>query len=378
MIEISGQVATGFEPVRDAFAAAFNSAPEVGKELGAAFAVWHGEDLIIYLWGGYKDRARTAPWQADTLVPVYSTTKPIAAFVVAMALERAGVSHDAPLTSIWPEFAQNGKAEITIAEALSHQAGLAGFADPIDPALWLEPRALAADLAKLAPLWPPETGSGYHPQTWGFLAGEIVERVAGVSLGTLLRQQITHTPDETIDFFIGTPATEHGRIAEMAKPKSPPQLGEISPEARIAFLTRWAAPNRGGAVWREVEIPSTNGHGTARATARLYGLYANQGRLGGRSLLSPERFAALTRVRTSGQDRVLPFAIDFAAGVMVNAQKVYGPNPNSFGHSGWGGSMGLADPDRGLSAAYVMNQQSSFLQGDPRARSLIAALYGCL
>ena len=167
-------------------------------------------------------------------------------------------------------------------------------------------------------------------------------------------------------------------LRELQRPRAFPELGELHAYKKAAFLTKWAAPDRGGAIWREIEIPSANGHGTAAATARLYGLYAHGGRLPGIDLLSPDGFEALTRSRTSGSDLVLPFDIDFAAGVMRNTQLVYGPNPASFGHSGWGGSMAFGDPGQGLSAAYVMNRQSNILQGDPRGRALIDALYACL
>lgn len=379
-VAISGHVAAGFEPVREAFARNF---AEPGDH-GAAFAAWIGDEVVVDLRGGWTDRKKTRAWQADTLVPVYSTTKPVAAIVVAMLVERAGLKagFDTPVAEIWPDFAQAGKADYTIAEVLSHQAGLPGFAEPIDPDLWLDPPALTAALAKLAPMWPRGQGSGYHPLTWGYLAGEIARRLdaQGRTLGRVLREEITHRADgETIDFHIGLPDVEHDRVAEMIRPNAVPDMGGLNAFRRAAFLTRWSAPNRGGALWRRVEIPSANGHGTARATARLYGLFADGLSIGAIPVL---REAATRREflksRVSGPDRVLPFTVDLAAGIFRNIEGVYGPNPNAFGHSGWGGSMGLGDPDHHLSAAYVMNRQSNRLQGDPRAQALVAALYGCL
>lgn len=367
---LSGTVAPGFEPVREAFEANFDS----GDELGAGFSAWIGDQLVIDLHGGWADRAKTRAWSEGTLVPVFSTTKPISAAIVALALEEAGpeVTYETPVSAVWPEFGAAGKADVTIAQMLSHQAGLPGFPEPIDPELWMDPPALAAALAGMAPMWLPGEGSGYHPLTWGYLAGELVQRIAGKSLGTLLRERVTR-PHE-IDFWIGLPDSEHGRVAELKRPGAMAELGELNPFNRTAFLTKWAAPSRGGADWKRIEIPSANGHGTASATARLYGIYAGTLDIG----LSAETHGALTRSRTLGRDRVLPYEIDFAAGVMRNTQLVYGPNPGSFGHSGWGGSLALGDPDRGLSAAYVMNRQSNILQGDPRACALISALYGCL
>ena len=162
------------------------------------------------------------------------------------------------------------------------------------------------------------------------------------------------------------------------RPRALPELGEINDATRAAFLTKWAAPDRGGAIWREIEIPSANGIGTAKSVAQLYGIYAHDGHLNGARVISEAAFDGLTQSRVKGQDLVLPFITEFAAGVMRNNLGLYGPNPNTLCHSGWGGSLALGDPDRGMSAAYVMNRQSNRLQADPRATRLIQALYGCL
>lgn len=369
---IDGFTAPGFEAVRAAFAANF----EEGLELGAGFAAVLNGRPVVELWGGFADRDRTRPWRQDTLVPVYSTTKPIAALIAALLVERGLLDYEAPVAAVWPEFAAQGKGAVSLAQALSHQAGVPGFAEPIDPGLWLDPPALAAALAALAPLWPPGSAHGYHPLTFGYLIGEVVRRAAGRSLGTILREEIC-TP-LGIDFHIGTPDSEHPRCAEIQRPKELPALGEITPLKQIAFLRKWSAPDRGGAEWRRIEIPSANGHGTALAVARLYGAYAGEGTLEGLRLLGPETFEALTRRRAYGQDLILPYVIDWAAGVRRNTDLSIGPNAATLWHSGWGGSMGFGDPATGLSAAYVMNRQTHHLQGDPRARRLAATLYACL
>lgn len=367
-----GPVAPGFEPVADAFADNFAR----GEELGAGFAAFLDGELVVDLTGGHADRARTRPWDQATLVPVYSTTKPIAAIVIARLQDQGLLALDEPIGRLWPQFEAHGKT-VTIAQAMSHQAGVPGFVDPIDPGLWLDPPALAAALAALEPMWPPGTRNGYHPLTWGYIVGELAARaMAGRSLGTHLREEVCGPLG--IDFWIGLPPGEHGRTAEISRPKAMPDLSTATPERRAAFLTPWAAPNRGGAEWRETEIPSANGHGTARAVAALYGVFANQGRIGATQVLSPATLADLTRLRISGQDLVLPFHIDWAAGIMRNSNLRWGPNPGGLGHAGWGGSCGFADPDRHLSGAYVMNRQSNALLGDDRAGRLIGALYGCL
>ncbi|MEL8055829.1 MAG: serine hydrolase domain-containing protein [Pseudomonadota bacterium] len=369
---ISGHVSKGFDSVRDEFAANFAE----DKELGAGFSAILNGELIIDLQGGWVDRKKTRVWDERTIVPVYSTTKPIAALVLAKIIDRLPAGYETRVADIWPEFGANGKEAITLSEMVSHQAGLTGFVEPVDPALWLDPAACAAAIAELEPIWKPASEHGYHPLTWGYLIGEVVRRIDGRSLGTILREEITGPVE--IDFQIGTPEEHHARVAEIMRPRAVPDLGEINEATKAAFLTKWAAPDRGGAIWREIEIPSANGIGTSKAVAELYGIYANGGRLNGEQIVAPSNFDALIESRVKGQDLVLPYATEFAAGVMRNNLNIYGPNQDTLCHSGWGGSLALGDPDLGLSAAYVMNRQSNYLQGDPRARRLVDALYACL
>lgn len=389
---LSGYVAPGFEAVQDAFEQNFAALPHGMErsdsdleELGAGFAAYIGDELVVNLTGGWKDRRKSQAWTADTLVPIYSTTKPIAALTACMEIfEHLENPYETPVAQVWPEFAAQGKENVTIGEMLSHQAGLPGFVSEIDPDLWFDSHALAATLAEQAPMWPLGTGSGYHPLTWGYLIAELVWRVSGKTLGTQLQNKITNSDGadaerEIIDFWIGTPISEHDRISEIMRPSKPPALGELNEFRKTAFLTKWASPNRGGAEWRTMEIPSANGHGTAKAVARLYSAFANEGRIGKNNIINADgQFEAFSKRRSLGQDRILPYEIEFAAGVMRNNNRIYGPNIDTLGHAGWGGSMGLGDPDRHLSAAYVMNRQSNQLQTDERSQRLISALYGCL
>ena len=376
---VRGYVKPGFEHVRDVFAQNF----EKGEELGAGFAAIQDGEVLVDLQGGFADRAKKQIWDERTLVPIYSTTKAISAFVVAYVLSQSDrYSHESKMTEFWPEFGAAGKEALSIGDVLSHQGGLPGFKDEFNPSLWLDPVGLSAKLAETEPLWSPvpDGTSGYHPLTWGYLAGEIVRRIAGKSLGTVLAEVITGTAGDApdIDFWIGTPESEHDRCADIQRPKELPELGPINDFKKAAFMTKWASPNRGGPEWRKTEIPSANGHGTAKSVAQLYAGFAQGGRIGETQFLDEESWEGLTRQRTFGPDRVLPFEIEFAAGVMRNSSEFYGPNHNSFGHSGWGGSAALGDPDLKLSAAYVMNRQSNKLQADPRGQRLFAALYDCI
>jgi len=371
---VHGACADRFAPVADVFRTALAQ----GEELGARFTLCLEGEVVIDLWGGFADRARTTAFGPDTLTPVFSTTKAIASTLVARLVDQGRIAYDQPVAEVWPEFAAAGKEAITIAQAMSHQAGLPGFTEPMDPALWFDWDAICGKLAAMAPMWPPGTASGYHPVTFGYIAGEIFRRVDGRTMGRALRDDLADPFG--LDLWIGLPDAEHGRAAEMERPKTLPEFGQINGPRRAAFLSRWSSPGgRGSAEWRRAEIPSANGHATAPALARLLSALACGGELDGRRILSPGMIEEARRELIAGDDLVLPYRMSWGAGFMRNATLgIYGPNPRSFGHSGWGGSCAFADPERGVAGAYVMNRQSSLLLGDPRPQRLINAAYGCL
>lgn len=372
--EIHGVCPDRFAAVRAAFEANFAT----GQELGARFALVQAGELVVDLWAGFADRTRTKPFDDKTLTPVFSTTKAIAALLIARLVDQGKLAYDQPVADVWPEFGAAGKEAITIEQVMSHQEGLSGFPDEMEPALWFDWDAICAKLAAMAPLWPPGTASGYHPITFGYLAGEIFRRVDGRTMGTALRQDLAVPFD--LDLWIGLPDAEHGRVADLQRPNGLPNFGEINAATKAAFLTPWSSPaGRGQAEWRRMEIPSANGHATAPALARLIGALANDGWLDGDEILSPSLIAEASRERIHGQDLVLPFVMSWGAGFMRNsAVKVWGPGEQTFGHSGWGGSCAFADPETKLAGAYVMNKQSTDLIGDARAKRLIEAAYAGL
>lgn len=373
--EIHGFAAPGFEPVRDVFADNWRQSDEIG----AAFAAHIRGEPVVDLWAGWADRQRTRPWAENTIVPVFSTGKAVTALAMAWLADQHEVDYEARVADYWPEFAASGKAGVTVAQALSHQAGLSGISEPMEAGDWFDRDLIERKLAAQAPLWPlSEGGSGYHPITFGFIADAIAQRTDGRSTGALLREEICGP--RGIDFFIGTPESEHARCAEHVLPPRTPNLGKLNPVKEAAFLKPWSSPGRRGAVeWRKAEFPAANGHGTARAISALMGVFANAGKLGEERLVSEAVIAAAMAERVSGPDRVLPFDLSFGAGVMRNKGAwAYGPEENAVGHYGFGGSCGFADPVRGLSGSYVMNRQMDVLVGDERATRLIAALYGCL
>ena len=368
---IHGPCPDRFAAVREAFAANFTE----GQELGAAFAAAIDGEVVIDLCAGWADRDKTRPFDARTLTPVFSTTKAVTAIMLARLVGLGRLAYDQPVAELWPAFAQAGKGAVTVAQCLSHQDGLAAFIEPIDPALWFDWDGLCAHIAAMAPLWPPGTASGYHPATYGYVAGEIFRRMDGRTIGQALREDLAGPLD--LDIWIGLPDAEHGRVAEMRRPPAAPDLGELTAVRRAAFLEPWSSPSaRDIGQWRRAEIPSANGHATARDLARLVSVLACDGALDGEAVLAPGVADELMRQRIFGPDLVLPFTLGWGAGVLRNAGLgIYGPGEHAVGHSGWGGSCIMADPERRLACAYVMNRQSVHLIGDPRARRLIDAVY---
>jgi CubicO group peptidase (beta-lactamase class C family) len=374
--EIHGTCPDRFSGVRDAFVRNFTDGPEGLDEVGARFTVCRAGETLVDLWAGHADTARTRPFTEDTLTPVFSTGKAVMALMIGWAVERGLLDYEAPVAAIWPEFGQAGKADITLAQLMSHQAGLSGLSPSIDPTLWFEPEKILEALCRQAPLWAPGTASGYHPITIGYLAGEVFRRADGRTMGQALQQDFADPAG--LDLWLGLPEAEHGRVAQMKKPTSAPDLGVIDAVKTAAFLDKGSAPaGRGSAEWRKMEIPSANMHATAEALARMLALVLPEG-LAGKTLSGATR-TALTRERISGPDRVLPFTLSWAAGFMRNqGVDVFGANPETVGHCGWGGSCAFADPATGVTAAYVMTRQSPHLIGDPRPTALIKALYAAL
>jgi CubicO group peptidase (beta-lactamase class C family) len=373
-IDIEGTVAPGFEAARDAFAANFARAGDY-QEVGASFAAFHNGRPVVDLWGGWRDRARTKPWTRDTLINVWSSTKGITATAIAILVDRGLLDYHDKVAKHWPEFAANGKADITVAQLMSHQAGLNGFVEPTTAEDQLDWNGCVGKLARQKPAWAPGTASSYHAMTYGWLAGELVRRIGGKSAGAFVRDEIARPLGA--DVFIGLPDSEEHRVAEMIGPKRPPAIPPLSGIAMMALTNPQQNPESpNGRDWRAAEIPAANGQSTAMGLARLYAMLAGGGSLGGARILSPATITAMTAPATSDgrQDMFLGFTDSWGMGVAINTPGIYGPNPQAFGHSGWGGSFGCADPGAGISIGYVCNQMGPELVGDPRTAGLCNAV----
>ncbi len=372
MVEIEGFALPRYAAVKDAFAANFAS----GEELGARFTLIEAGEVVVDLMAGFADRRRSVPFGPETITPIFSTTKALGALMIARLADQGRLDYGQTVASLWPEFAQAGKQDVTVEQAISHQAGLAGFPEPMDPALWADWDAICARLAAMAPLWPPGSASGYHPVTVGYIVGEIFRRIDGRTIGKAFREDIG--APFGLDVWIGLPDGVEDRLAELQRPSALPEFGEINAATRAAFLAPWsAAAGKVGADYRRMEVPSTNGYATAEGLAKVMGALANDGWLDGGEILSPALIAEARRERIRGQDLVLPFDMSWGAGFMRNPPNFpWGPGRETFGHSGWGGSCAFADPQARLGGAYVMNRQGTALMGDARPRRLIEAAYG--
>jgi CubicO group peptidase (beta-lactamase class C family) len=373
-VEISGFAPARFSQVKDTFAASFAA----GEELGARFTLVEAGEVVLDIWAGWADRKRTVSWDEATLAPVFSTTKAVAALMIARLVDAGKLDYGQTVASVWPEFAQAGKGSVTIEQAISHQAGLPGFPEPMDPGLWADWDAICAKLAAMTPMWPPGSASGYHPVTVGYIAGEIFRRVDGRTIGTAFREDIGGP--FALDLWVGMPDGIEGRLAELQRPSAMPEFGEINEPTRAAFLAPWSsAAGKAAAGYRRMEVPSTNGYATAEALAKLMGALGNDGWLDGGEVLSPSLIVEASRERIRGQDLVLPFVMSWGAGFMRNEPCFpWGPGTQAFGHSGWGGACAFADPERKLGGAYVMNKQGVALMGDARPKRLIEAAYAAL
>lgn len=387
---VNGHCAPGFAGVREAFARNFST----HGDIGAAVTVTVDGEAVVDLWGGHADEAGTRDWEHDTLVNVYSTSKGMTALCAHLLVDRGELDLDAPVARYWPEFAQAGKRELPVRWLLSHRAGLIAPRERLSVADAYDWERVCAALAAAEPWWEPGTAQGYHAVTFGYLVGEVVRRITGQSLGTFLRREITEPLGARV--FIGTPAEEHARCADMVGqldearldrqfpglPKPPfTALGD-HPQAVVALALMYVPTGDvNSAAYRSAEIPAGNAHASAHGLATVYGALA------GGALVKPATLEEMRRSQSLPGERDLTIGAlapqgyehRWGLGYMLNQQGQAGPNPRAFGHGGAGGSYAFADPENRLSYAYTMNKYGGGTTGhDPRNTGLVRAVYQAL
>lgn len=394
-VVVHGHCAKRFEPVRDAFLQNFRD----GLEIGAATSVVIDGEMVVDLWAGHADTARTRPWNEDTLVQVMSTTKGITAIVANRLIERGLIDVDAPVAKYWPEFAEAGKENITVLHLLTHQAGLPALETWHPTGTLQDWSKVTSLLAKQKPLWGSDPSFAYHAVTFGFLVGEVIRRVSGKTVGQLIREEISGPLG--VDFELGFGEELDPRVAQLvhAAP-APPEVKDLvnlvtaNPMGLIARALLVAVPSPetdyNTRRARAAEVPASNGHTNARALATIYGNLV-AGETHGVRLLSQDALARAIEVRAGGTEQTLLGDMYFGLGFALRRPEDNVIGRRSFGHPGFGGSEGFGDPDRKLGFGYVMNQlglasAEEFVKttgrggppADPRATRILKALYALL
>lgn len=386
MVEINGTVNEGFGAVADAFAQNFEDA----NELGAGFCLHVDGEVKVDVWAGVADKASGRVWDDQTLQLVFSTTKGAAAICIARLVQDGKLSYEDKVADHWPEFAQNGKADITVSQMMSHQAGLAAVDATLSFDEIMAVTPVVEALAAQTPLWEPGSGHGYHAVTYGWLAGELLRRIDGRTMGTYFAEEIAWPLG--LDFWIGLPEEHEERVSKL-EPAPPPS----DPEA-LALMLKVAGPGTLGfrALFMDgvlmaldpadnpfntravhaTEMPAANGITNARSLSRMYA--ATIGEVDGVRILEPDTVDAMRAQQVLAADKSLVVETRFGHGMMLHHELSEMLDEGAYGHAGAGGSLGYAHPESGVAYGYLMNQMGGDIAGDPRTRRLNAAVRSCL
>lgn len=375
---IEGTYDERFAGVRDAFAANFESRGDVG----ASVAVTVDGELVVDLWGGTTDTdaARDVPWERDTIVNVYSTTKTMAAICCLVLMDRGELDVAAPVARYWREFAANGKDGIATSHLLSHTAGVSGWQEPIAIADLYDWEKATSLLAAQAPWWEPGTRSGYHAITQGYLLGEVVRRITGETIGTFFASEIAGPLGA--DFHIGTPSECDSRIGHLIPPSTGLVAEGASPDSIAARTLKHpplTAQESWTTEWRRAEIPAAGGHGNARSVATVHSAIACGGSVDGVHLMSEAGANRIFEEQINNNDLVLGIPVRHGLGFgLVSEDNPVSPNQRACFWGGWGGSLAVIDLDARMSFAYVMNRMGEGTVGDNRGGAVLLAALAAL
>lgn len=373
---VAGLCLDEFRAVRDTFE---NNLAK-GYDCGAAVAVLVDGEPVVDLWGGYTDEAGTTPWQRDTIINVWSSTKTVTALCALVLADDGQLDLEAPVGRYWPEFAAAGKADVLVRHLLGHTSGLSGWADHMELTDLLDWERCVSALASQEPWWSPGSASAYHAFTFGFLIGEVVRRVTGVTIGEFFRERLAAALN--VDFQIGVPDSEDHRIANVLHCDPPIFEGDDDPQSLPYRTFSNPVPRTDFAAtipWRRAEIPAVNGHGNARALARLNAALAAGGAVGTTRIMSPEGCRRVLEEQSNGVDLALRVPIRFGLGYALSPHDPRMPvSEAGCFWGGWGGSLVAADLSSRMSFAYVMNKMTRTTMGDKRGLSLLRAARACL
>jgi CubicO group peptidase (beta-lactamase class C family) len=386
-LPIQGFTDKGFKAVEKAFAENFTHR----KELGAACCIYYQGEKVVDLWGGVRNKATGEPWEEDTMVGVFSTAKGMAGLAIALAHSRGWLDFEERVSTCWPEFAQGGKEKVTVRQLLSHQAGLFALDAPVDRSIVADLDRLAVILARQKPAWEPGTRQAYHAQSLGFYEGELLRQVDPQhrSLGQFFQDEIASPLG--LDFYIGLPEEiPDSRLATVEKANPALMMFNVPLPLMLAFMNRrsptyravfenpgpWLLLDSERIYTRNLENPSGNGVGTARAIARAYSVFATGGReLGLRGETLQALMAPAVPPLHGFYDQVMKREMCFSLGFLKPNRTYPFGHPGAFGEPGAGGSFAFADPEAGVGYAYVMNRMGAKQGGDPRELALREAFH---
>lgn len=376
MADIHGICDDRFSQVRDVL----SSNLDAGHDLGASVSVLVAGEAVVDIWGGFVDGEKTVPWEKDTIINVWSTTKTMVALCALILSDRGELDLHTPVARYWPEFAAAGKGDIQVRHVLAHTSGLSGWSEPMTTEDLYDWEKATSLLAAQEPWWVPGTASGYHAVTQGYLVGEVVRRVTGQTIGTFFANEVAGPLGA--DFHIGTPASCDDRVVPVVPP--PPLTAELLAgldAAGVAART-FGNPPLDASVsyeipWRRAEIPAANGHGNARSVAAIQSILACGGETNGVRFLSEKACEALFEEQSNGTDLVLGVDLRFGMGFGLSGELMpIGPRACFWG--GWGGSLVIIDLDTKLVVTYVMNRMEAGLVGDTRGGGIALAAFAAV
>lgn len=386
MSNVQGYFDPRFESVREIFA----EQQQDPQARGSALCVTIGDETVLDLWQGVVDKENQQVWEQDTLVNVFSCTKPLGAVAILQQVEAGRLGLDTPLAEVWPEFAQGGKEKITLRQVLSHQSGLSAIAETLPPEALFDWAAMCDALAAQRPWWTPGETHGYAPVTYAWLVGEPLRRVTNTRPGAYIQEHICQPLG--MDFFVGVPDEALARLAHVSRLRN--QSGDEYARALFASMGQPAGMgfkafgnpssmmvSTNERQWQQAEILSANGTGNARSLARFWQVMAHGGSLGDVHLLDAELVGQMRREHCQGMDRTLLAPTRFGLGVMLEQDYTgggFGMGPQAYGHPGAGGALGFCDPEAQVGFGYVTNAMGPYVLMDPRALALSREVYQCL
>ena len=378
MADIHGVCDKRFEAVRDALARNVDS----GAELGASLVLDIDGDVVADVWGGFRDQARTIPWDEHTITNVWSSTKTVTSLAALMLADRGQLDVDAPVARYWPEFGASGKQDVLVRHVLSHASGVSGLDQPAAVEDLYDWEKSTSRMAAQAPWWEPGTASGYHALNYGHLVGEIVRRISGKPLKQFVAEEIAGPLGA--DFQIGAAESDWGRIAPVVPPPPRPvdleAFGMDSPAVKTFTGPVPNADDANTPGWRRADIGAANGHGNARSVAKIMSAVARGGEVGGVRLLSPDTIELIFREQLNGVDLVLGIPLRFGIGYGLHRADLlpYVPAGKICFWGGWGGSIVLMDLGRRMTISYMMNKMGAGAVGSDRTAEYVTAIYQAL